>query len=203
MRVREREQDLWAACKAGDEAARQQLILKHQGLVYHLMRGRPWVLESERDDLAQEGLIGLIKAIDRFEPERGGRFAPFACPWIEGAMKEYLRRLDWLKRADRERIKATGEVPIELLPLSVLDEEYQEEEGSDASVIVLSRLGREWLWEQVGRLLHGRDRETILSYYRDEIPGADLARSWQQHPASFSKRHRQALHLLAASLEEP
>ena len=43
------------------------------------------------DDLVQVGCIGLIKAVERFEAQRGSTLSTAACPWIRGAMRQYLR----------------------------------------------------------------------------------------------------------------
>ncbi len=73
-----------------DPSLREQLIVLHLDLVSWLARrlaGR----SEQLDDLIQVGYIGLIKAIDRFEPERGTRFVSYAVPTIDGEMRRYLR----------------------------------------------------------------------------------------------------------------
>ncbi|MGH2461084.1 MAG: sigma-70 family RNA polymerase sigma factor [Chloroflexota bacterium] len=69
---------------------RDELIVLHLDLVSRLARqlaGRTPIL----DDLIQVGYIGLMKAIDRFEPERNVPFIAYAIPTIDGEMKRYLR----------------------------------------------------------------------------------------------------------------
>jgi len=69
---------------------RERLIVLHLDLVSRLARqlaGRGPVL----DDLIQVGYIGLMKAIDRYDPARGVAFSAFAIPTIAGEMKRYLR----------------------------------------------------------------------------------------------------------------
>lgn len=69
---------------------REELIVLHLGLVARLARqlaGRSPIL----DDLIQVGYIGLMKAIERFEPERNVAFTAYAIPTIAGEMKRYLR----------------------------------------------------------------------------------------------------------------
>jgi RNA polymerase sigma-B factor len=70
--------------------ARERLIQEHLPLVKaiarrHTYRGEPY------DDLVQVGAIGLINAVDRFEPARGADFASFAVPNIVGEIRRYLR----------------------------------------------------------------------------------------------------------------
>ena len=60
----------------------------------------------ERDDLIQEGLIGLSDAIKRFDEGYGVRFETFATTRIRGAMLERLRKDDWMSRDDRRQSKS-------------------------------------------------------------------------------------------------
>src|ERR687890_181416 len=77
--------DLSNRAKAGDERARQRLIEKNLRLVVSVAKkyrgmGLPF------EDLIQEGNIGLIKAVERFDPERGHRFSTYATWWIRQAI---------------------------------------------------------------------------------------------------------------------
>ncbi len=106
------------------ESAREPLILSHLRFVVHVVKevngyGVP------RTDLIQEGTIGLITAVERFEPERGNRFSTFAYWWILKAISAalsdkpstiripaYVRRKFWaVKRADRELRYTLGRSP--------------------------------------------------------------------------------------------
>ena len=73
-----------------DLALREQLIVLHLSLVTRLAR-RLAPRSEDLDDLVQVGYIGLMKAIDRFEPERGYKFGTYAEPTIDGEMRRYLR----------------------------------------------------------------------------------------------------------------
>jgi RNA polymerase sigma-B factor len=77
----------------GDRAAlRDRLVLAHTPLVDHCARS--FVATGEPiEDLVQEGYIGLIKAVDRFDPDKGVRFSTYACHLIAGEMRHYLRDL--------------------------------------------------------------------------------------------------------------
>lgn len=81
---------LRAYATSRDPAIREQLVILHLSLVSRLAQriaGRG----DQLDDLIQVGYIGLIKAIDRFEPERCVKFTTYAIPTIEGEMRRYLR----------------------------------------------------------------------------------------------------------------
>lgn len=86
--------------RSGDLALREQLVLMHENLVRYLAakfanRGEPL------DDLIQVGMIGLINAIDRFDPERGTRFSTYATPTIVGEIKRYFRDRSWNLKVPR------------------------------------------------------------------------------------------------------
>src|SRR3989337_1874749 len=80
--------------------AREDLVRLHLPLVEHLTRrflnrGEPY------DDLVQVGTIGLIKAIDRFDPDRGVEFSTYATPTIVGEIKRHFRDKGWAIRVPR------------------------------------------------------------------------------------------------------
>lgn len=76
---------LAARSRAGDEHARKRIILANLRLVVHVARGyRNRGLPML--DLIEEGNLGLIQAVDRFEPERGLRFSTYAAIWIRQAI---------------------------------------------------------------------------------------------------------------------
>ena len=72
------------------EAARQ-LIVSHLRLVASIARGYNGY-GLPQSDLIQEGNIGLMKAVKRFDPERGVRLVSFAMHWIKAEMHEYIVR---------------------------------------------------------------------------------------------------------------
>ncbi len=93
----------------GDEDARDQLIVNHLNLVRFLAskfknRGEPL------DDLIQVGTIGLIKAIDRFEPDRGLEFTTYATPTIMGEIKRHFRDKGWSVRVPRRLQELSAKV---------------------------------------------------------------------------------------------
>lgn len=91
--------------EAGDSAARDRLIADCMPLVASLARG--YATQGEHvDDLIQVGSIGLLKAIDRFELDRGTEFTAYAVPVIVGEIRHHLRdkvRLVQIPRSLRER----------------------------------------------------------------------------------------------------
>ena len=77
-----------------DRTARNELVERHQGFAYHLAQ-RYDNKGVEGDDLRQVALLGLVKAVDRFDPDRGVKFATFARPYIEGEIRHHFRDQTW------------------------------------------------------------------------------------------------------------
>jgi RNA polymerase sigma-32 factor len=87
----EAERDLAVRWKAGDRAAGRRLIEACLPFVMTVaLEYRRWGLPLE--DIVQEGNIGLLKAADRFDPERGCRLATYAAYWIRAEIREYVAR---------------------------------------------------------------------------------------------------------------
>jgi RNA polymerase sigma-B factor len=81
-------------CRHGDRAARNELVNRFLPLarkLAHRYRGA----HEPYDDLAQVASLGLVKAIERFDPDRGTAFSSFAVPTILGELKRYFRDLGW------------------------------------------------------------------------------------------------------------
>jgi RNA polymerase sigma factor for flagellar operon FliA len=100
--------DLWRRYKTGgDESARERLVVAYSPMVKfvagRLGAGLPSHVEDA--DLISYGLVGLIGAIERFEPERGIKFETFAMTRIRGAIIDELRSLDWVPRSVRSRAR--------------------------------------------------------------------------------------------------
>ncbi|HET9323106.1 MAG TPA: SigB/SigF/SigG family RNA polymerase sigma factor [Gaiellaceae bacterium] len=84
----------------GDLAAREELIERYMSLVRSLARRYAYRGE-QLDDLVQIGAIGLIKAIDRFDVDRGVELTTYATPNIIGEIKRHFRDKGWSVRVPR------------------------------------------------------------------------------------------------------
>lgn len=79
---------------------RDYLIHRHEGLVRHVARDYMSAGESY-EDIVGVGLLGLVHAVDRFDPDRGTKFATFAVPTIKGEIRRYFRDRTWGVRVPR------------------------------------------------------------------------------------------------------
>ena len=86
--------------RTGDRALRNQLVEEHMRLAEFLARRFSHRGESP-DDLRQVALVGLLKAVERFEPDRGLQFSSFATPTITGELKRHFRDKGWAVRVPR------------------------------------------------------------------------------------------------------
>jgi RNA polymerase sigma factor FliA len=151
--------DLWRRYKDDrDEKARERLVLAYAPLVKYVAGRMSSGLPShvEEADLISYGLLGLISAIERFEPEREIKFETFAITRIKGSVIDELRSLDWVPRSVRtkareiEKINAKLEHQLHRAPtdhemataLAVSVEDFQDSlvRISNSSVVALDEL---------------------------------------------------------------
>src|SRR5580698_10542696 len=90
--TREREQELALRFRRDDDlSAARELVLSHLRFVVHIARGYSGY-GLPMNDLVQEGNIGLMKAVKRFDPNVGVRLVSFAVHWIRAEIHEYVLR---------------------------------------------------------------------------------------------------------------
>lgn len=104
--------DLWTRVTAGfDQDARQKLVEHYSRLVKYVAGrmsiGLPHYVDHS--DLVAAGLLGLIQAIDNYDPERGNKFETYAIPRIRGAILDELRSQDWFPRSLRRKARQLEE----------------------------------------------------------------------------------------------
>jgi RNA polymerase sigma factor for flagellar operon FliA len=133
--VAEDTKPLWREFKkSGDRAVRDRLILTYAPLVKfvagRLGSGLP--AHVDEGDLVSYGLLGLIGAIERYDPDRDVKFETYAISRIKGAIIDELRAMDWVPRSvrararDIERAIGTLEAKLHRAPT---DEEIAEKLG--------------------------------------------------------------------------
>ncbi len=86
---------------------REKLVLQSVPLVHYLL-GRMGITQergSDYEDLAHQGLMGLIEAVDHYDPKFNTQFSTYASLRIRGKVMDYLRTTDWMPRSARKRVR--------------------------------------------------------------------------------------------------
>ncbi|MGQ0467964.1 MAG: FliA/WhiG family RNA polymerase sigma factor [Sporichthyaceae bacterium] len=134
-------EDLWRTYKLdNDDALRERLILHYAPLVKYVAGRMGSGLPRNVDlaDCMSVGVFGLIDAIEKFDPERGIAFEPYAISRIRGAILDELRAQDWIPRSVRARAKDVQRAWSELenkLGRSPSEPELAEELGLSAAAL--------------------------------------------------------------------
>lgn len=193
---------LWARCRAGDVESRARLIERFIPLAR--VCARRMRVESamvDADDLFSAALIGLIDAVDRFEPDRGVPFEAYASLRIRGAIVDELRRAD-----ERGRGQHADDTPKAISLDLLVEDEWQAFLGR-ADDAIEEAFEREDLAARLKRALSTlppRQREVLARYYGDELTlreagvrmGISEARACQLHGrAIFNLRRALAVRL--------
>lgn len=97
--------DLLTRAQNGDKEAKDRVIVANMPLVHALAKRYRTVEGCEYDDLVQNGCIGLVQAVMKFDVTKGVMFSTYAVPLILGELKKYLRENNILKigRTTKER----------------------------------------------------------------------------------------------------
>ena len=122
---------LFRRCSAGDVRAREAIIvgfLPYARQLARRYRGRGEPVE----DLYQVASVGLIKAVDRYEPERGGSFVAYAAPTILGEIRRHFRDKTWPAHVPRSVQERAGRV-------ARAQEELRATSGPDPTTEVIAR----------------------------------------------------------------
>lgn len=119
---------------------REQLIRKYAYLVKWVAGRFPYVdnVDFDREDLLGYGTIGLIEAIDRYDPKQRCSFETFAINRVRGEILDFLRSRDFLTRSSRQRVKRFNETSAKLeinLGRHASDDELKEALGIDSEAL--------------------------------------------------------------------
>jgi RNA polymerase primary sigma factor len=86
------ELELFKKLKSGDKKARDKIVEKNIGLVVNIAASFSRTYGIDFDDLLQEGFIGLLIAVDRFDYTKGYKFSTYAVPYIKRYIVQYVRK---------------------------------------------------------------------------------------------------------------
>jgi len=107
---------IWVRLRSGERGARDELVVKYAPLVKYVI-GRmaislPAAMDS--DDVLSAGTVGLLHAVDRFDPDQGVRFETYALQRIRGAIIDTIRSLSPLSRGAGRRARLLDETTAAL-----------------------------------------------------------------------------------------
>ena len=206
---------LWARCREGDSASRCELIERYAPLATAMARRMrvPTNALTGRDDIESAALVGLIDAVDRYDPDRGVPFEGYAGLRIRGAVLDELRRVDDHTRDERRRARAVADdtdpeisafhatLSLDLL-LESGDRDWAAEDQTDDRYESQDLRGRV---ECALRCLPPRQRELLARYYGDALTlrqsavqmGISEARACQLHGRAILNLRRELVALVS------
>ncbi len=168
------EREFFLRVREGDKEARELLFHKNIGLIRHIVKryiGRG----CEAEDLYQLGAIGLLKAIEKFDPDYGVCFSTYAVPMIAGEIRRFLRDDGMVKvsRGIKEnlwKIRKAGEELGQRLGRDVTLQELEQETGiSMEDIVIALDAGKEV--ESIYKTVYQSDGNEI--YLLDQLSEAD------------------------------
>jgi RNA polymerase sigma-B factor len=187
-----------------DSSLRDELVAAHLGLAEYLARrfanrGEPL------DDLVQVASLGLIKAVDRFDPERGVEFSTYATHTIVGELKRHFRDKGWAIRAPRRMQelylqlgKVVGTLSQELGHSPTIAELAAEVEVSEEEVLEALEAGQAYRSASLDAPVGNEEGETLGAHLGEEdLSLADVESRATLSPllAQLPPRERLILHL--------
>lgn len=113
------------------ESKLEQIVAENTGLVKSVALRLSYVYGEETEDLIQIGYIGLMKAAERFEPERGLKFSTYAVPMIAGEIRSQLR--------DKGAIKMSRSIKSDIAVVRRAEAEFAAETGRSPKLSELAQ----------------------------------------------------------------
>src|SRR5262245_44253000 len=158
--------------RSRDPRLREQLVTLHERMVRYLASRFGLGAGTTVDDLVQVGYIGLLSAIDRYDPAKGVSFATYAVPTILGELKRYFRDQTWGLKAPR-RLRELG------LSLRRMREELEQSLGRPPTVQEMAKAAN----VSEDRLLQAMDLDRVyqpasLDAQMVDEGGSDRASAW-------------------------
>ena len=170
--------EIWRTFRrTGDQAVRDRLILMYAPIVKYVAGrlGSGLPAHVDEGDLVSYGLLGLISAIERYDPDRDVKFETYAIARIKGSILDELRAMDWVPRSVRSRARQIERAMAELeskLGRAPSDEEIakkvgitvEELEGSLTDISRSSIAALDELWTISGS---GGDQVALIDTIED------------------------------------
>ncbi len=185
--AREEEKALLLRCQKGDNDATEEMLNRYKNMVRSKATAL-YLVGADKEDLIQEGMIGLFKAIREYDPERNDSFAAFAGLCITRQMYTAIKASNTKKNqplnnyvsfdlyAFAEEGTPAGETANPYEELSYWQKDPEES--------VIDREHALWVEEEVISSLSAMERQ-VLSYYASGMPYQEIARVMGKEPKSI------------------
>jgi RNA polymerase sigma factor for flagellar operon FliA len=189
---------LWERYAAGDVAARERLLTDHLGLVHHVARqmSRTLAVKADFDELVSAGSMGLMAALDSFDPSRGLAFSTFAAPRIRGAILDELRRQDHVPRSIRRKtreIHAARESLMRALGRAPEDQEVASHLNVDLQTL--------WRWQGEIEGAHHMPLDRAPGDRENTAPSpSDVLAAEEEHGVEDRLNHQQEVSILREAI---
>jgi len=193
---------------SGDPAAREEIVVRFLPLARELARRyfRPSV---PAEDLVQVASLALVKAVDRFDPERGTTFRAFAIPTILGELKRYFRDSAWalhVPRSTQEHALAVSSATEQLTNRSGRSPTVHELAGylelSQEEVLDALQAGQAYAWTSLdaptppsGEPSNDRNLEDVLGAEDERFELIDAKLAVADAARSLPATERRILHM--------
>ena len=185
--------------KEGDKDARAMLIEHNLRLVAHIIK-KYYAAGDEPDDLISIGTIGLIKAVDSFDPEKGTRLATYAARCIENEILMHFRALR--RTAGTVSLSDPMENDSEGNPLSLMDLICSEDTIADD--LDIKRKTKQ-LYSFLEQMHAPREKEILIRryglYQTREMTQREIAKQMGISRSYVSRIEKKAIHWLRAQFE--
>jgi RNA polymerase sigma factor for flagellar operon FliA len=141
--------------ESGSIEARNDIVLAYIDLVKRIVLRFKGSYNNygQLDDMINQGIIALIDAVERFDPEMGNKFETFASLKIKGAVIDFMRKQDWIPRNQRSLVKELN---------AVYDTLYAEFGREPSKEEIAARMGIDT--DRLEKILQKRQSAMILSY---------------------------------------
>lgn len=135
--------------------ARNEIVLQYTGLVRKIVLRFKGSYSNfgQLDDMVNQGIIALIDAVEKYDPDMGNKFETFASLKIKGAIIDFMRKQDWVPRNQRNLSKELDEVYSQL---------YSERGCEPTKLEISERMGISVA--HLDKILQQRHNSIILSY---------------------------------------
>jgi RNA polymerase sigma factor for flagellar operon FliA len=146
----------WSRYKEnGGVEARNDIVLAYIDLVKRIVLRFKGCYNNygQLDDMINQGMIALIDAVEKFDPEMGNKFETFASLKIKGAVIDFMRKQDWIPRNQRSLVKELN---------TAYDTLYAEHGREPSKEEIAGRMGIDT--DQLEKILQKRQNAMILSY---------------------------------------